>query len=460
MTAAVPPDEVRSAAPGKSGGRLGPYVLGDCLARTHVWEYWSARGPDPAAEPVAVRFPTDPRLAAHWRTAGLSVPKLEHSRLIRTLSVELAHDPPYAVTEEPGGESLRAVLDRDGPLPPERAVRIAGRLLETLQHIHDDGLVHREIRPENVWISEDGRTKLAGLGLGGAAERYAAEPSARGSPDASPGGVAAYLAPEQQTGKAGTAASDQYAIGLLMYEMLTGETRRLRFPIPKIPDWLSSVVETATRRRPEERYGSAREMHTQLDGKLPAGNGDHRRRVRRRRREDAGPEMKVNWVGLSVLLVGALAVVYGLRWWIEPSVPVEVVPIPPSNTGSAEPVFRGHTMREWGERLPFPRERKAAAEALSEFGAKAVPILVRDMAINGEDPMVAAALWEIGPDGLGELDALAEDRDIAVRRMLRRARELLSRRRPRPDTDAGPDRKTEPAGPGFWDRLIDRPAGG
>ena len=122
---------------------------------------------------------------------------------------------PYLVLRAMAGGSLTEQL-RAGPLAPERAARIAGQIATALAHVHAHGVVHRDVKPDNVWLTAEGDAALGDFGV---AHDHAAE---RLTLDGAVVGTARYLSPEQARGEPVTPASDLYALGVTLYELLTG----------------------------------------------------------------------------------------------------------------------------------------------------------------------------------------------------------------------------------------------
>jgi serine/threonine-protein kinase len=178
---------------------------------------------------------------------------------------------PYLVLEFVDGVLLREYLRQHAPLPVEEAIRIAVQLADALQYCHAHGVVHRDLKPENILIQPDGTVKLVDFGIallqGARRLTFRRLTSGFGTPD--------YMAPEQVQGDRGDARTDVYALGIMLYEMLTGEVpyhgdsplavmsqrvttdapllRRLR---PDLPPALEAVVWKALQRDPSERYPS------------------------------------------------------------------------------------------------------------------------------------------------------------------------------------------------------------
>jgi serine/threonine protein kinase len=201
---------------------------------------------------------------------------LDHPGLQRLLSEPNAR---FMVLDYVDGETLRAYLAARGPLPVDEVLRIGIELAETLQYVHDRGVVHRDLKPDNILIGPDGRVTLTDFGialrLGSRRLTFSHLSNAVGTPD--------YMAPEQVRGERGDARTDVYALGAMLYELLTGvvpypvedalEAMRrkvqtdpplVRRARPDVPLALEAVLYRALRRRPEERYASMAEVATDL----------------------------------------------------------------------------------------------------------------------------------------------------------------------------------------------------
>lgn len=199
---------------------------------------------------------------------------LEHPGVVRAFVRRTQHQK-YIAMELAPGQMLRTLLGGSRRLPVERAVRIGVAICEVLEYLHARGVVHRDLKPENIMIDGEDRVKLLDFGIarreGARRLTFGKLSQVMGSPD--------YIAPEQIQGKRGDARTDIYAMGVILYEMLTGETpftgdnpfavmnRRMvtepasaRALNPEIEAALDRVILRSLARNPEHRYGTARDL--------------------------------------------------------------------------------------------------------------------------------------------------------------------------------------------------------
>ena len=195
----------------------------------------------------------------------------------------------YMVMEWVDGRLLRQVLNEQHKFPIERAVRIALAICEALDYIHSHGVVHRDLKPENIMIDGEDHIKLIDFGIaanvGSRRITFAKLSLTMGTPD--------YISPEQVRGKRGDARSDLYALGVMLYEMLTGKVpftganaflimndRLLNNPVPPreidpaISPQLQEIIYRALEREPKNRYASAREFARDLQRPEQVGVSD------------------------------------------------------------------------------------------------------------------------------------------------------------------------------------------
>jgi serine/threonine protein kinase len=200
--------------------------------------------------------------------------KLDHPGVVKVYSDD-DRSQFYMVMEWVEGRLLRQILNEQRPLSIDRAVRIATGIADALDYIHNHGVVHRDLKPENIMVDAEDRIKLIDFGIasnqGARRITFAKFSQTMGTPD--------YISPEQVKGKRGDARSDIYALGVMLYEMLTGKVpftgsnpfaimndRLLNNPEPpreinpEISPQLQEIVYRALERDPRNRYASAREM--------------------------------------------------------------------------------------------------------------------------------------------------------------------------------------------------------
>jgi serine/threonine-protein kinase len=232
---------------------------------------------------VALKIPhpdmeADPILFDRFqRESGLGE-RLNHPKVMRVYGGE-KRSRIYMVMEWCEGRLLRKILD-EGRISHDRAIRIAIAVLDALEYIHENGVVHRDLKPENIMVDEHDNIKLIDFGIAGdsAARRltYANFTATMGTPN--------YIAPEQVKGKRGDGRTDIYAMGVILYEMLTGRTpftgsspmevmndRLLNYPTPPtvadatISPQLQEVLYRALERDPRNRYARARDFAHDLE---------------------------------------------------------------------------------------------------------------------------------------------------------------------------------------------------
>ena len=216
--------------------------------------------------------------------------RLHHPAIAATLPVT-DKSRPYLVMEYVAGRSLRTIMNEEGPLSVERALFIADQVCGTLIYLHNEGVVHRDLKPDNILVDREGRVKIVdfGIAMDRSARRltWAGLSSKLGTPD--------YMAPERIRGRRGDGRADTYALGVILYEMLTGvmpheaptvlelmKTKAKKPPrdlsevAPHLESKLASVVMRAIARHPSDRFASAKDMLTALRDPLSLASGRYR----------------------------------------------------------------------------------------------------------------------------------------------------------------------------------------
>jgi eukaryotic-like serine/threonine-protein kinase len=233
----------------------------------------------------------------------------------------------YMVMEWVDGRLLRQVLNESGKFSPERAVRIATRILNALDYIHKNGVVHRDLKPENIMVDEQDNIKLIDFGIaanvGSRRLTFAKLSQTMGTPD--------YISPEQVRGKRGDARSDLYAVGVMLYEMLTGKVpftganafiimndRLLNNPMPPreidptITPQLQEIIYRAMERDPKQRYASAHEFVLDLEHQDQVGVSERPELKDWRKKRKPWLRTVLFYVMLALIPV----VIFGLLLWV------------------------------------------------------------------------------------------------------------------------------------------------
>ncbi|MGN6793228.1 MAG: protein kinase domain-containing protein [Streptosporangiaceae bacterium] len=198
------------------GGR---YALFDVLGTGGMATVWRARdevlGREVAVKVLSPQYAADPAFRARFEREARHVAGLSHPRLVTVFDCGVDGTTPFIVMELAAGRTLRQVLDEGGVLPPDDAVTIAAAVCEGLEAAHAAGLVHRDIKPANIVLS-GGDVKLLDFGIA------RLENSAGRTRTQAVLGTAAYLSPEQAAGQPAGPQADLYALGCVLFEMLTG----------------------------------------------------------------------------------------------------------------------------------------------------------------------------------------------------------------------------------------------
>jgi len=224
-----PPAEAAesSAPPPEVGTRVGPYLIQEKLGEgvsCHVFRGWDETRSCPVALKVLNWANVYDRPAAmkQLRTEALSLSRVKHPQVVRFL--DFGFDPrwPYLVTEFVEGRPLGELLRGGGALPPAWALYLVSQMVDALGAVWQAGLVHRDIKPDNILVGPNGIGKLIDFGL---AKADALRPSRTGETPTGPelAGTAAYLAPEQaKDASIVDHRADIYSLGVTLYEALTG----------------------------------------------------------------------------------------------------------------------------------------------------------------------------------------------------------------------------------------------
>ena len=303
------------------GDQLDHYRIEGVTARSGMASIF--RGTDlRTGRPVAIKVPhpemeSDPVFFERFHREEEIGKAMDHPGVMKVIA-EDGRSQVYMVMEWVEGRLLRQVLNEQRKLPPERAVRIALRILDTLEYLHSHGIVHRDLKPENVMVDAEDRIKLIDFGIaaktGARRLTFAKLSQTLGTPD--------YISPEQVKGKRGDARSDLYAVGVMLYEMLTGKApftgpnafvimndRLLNSPVPPreidptISPQLQEIIYRALERDPSKRYASAREFAWDLEHQDQVGAAERPELRDWKRRRRPWPRRILFYLALALIPV-------------------------------------------------------------------------------------------------------------------------------------------------------------
>jgi serine/threonine protein kinase len=280
------------------GGR---YRMIRPIARGAMAEVWEAQdqtlGRAVAVKVLHSHLAHDESFLERFRREAIAAARLAHPNVVATYDTGTDGDVAFIVMELVHGRTLRQVLSDEGPMNPRRVVDIGAQVADALNYAHRAGVIHRDVKPANILLCDDGRAKVADFGIAKAAieaieDATGAGPVPGGRAPTSTAdltqsgaivGTAKYLSPEQVNGEAVDGRSDVYALGVVLYEMVCGRPpyagdtdvavalqhlsgsplppRQVRAGIPRS---LESVVLRAMAKNPAGRYATAGQLQTAL----------------------------------------------------------------------------------------------------------------------------------------------------------------------------------------------------
>ena len=236
-------------------------------------------GPVPVGTVVAVKvlrqeLMHDPDLVRRFKNESKAISLLDHPNIVKVYDVSVSETLQYIVMEYVDGMTLREYLnERGGKLTSRETVHFISQILKALDHAHRNGVVHRDIKPQNIMLLDNGQLRMMDFGIArvSRAENQLGGGKAMGSVH--------YISPEQAKGDETDRKSDIYSVGVMMYEMLSGklpfdaddvvavamkqitdEPRSLQELAPTVPHGLAEITERAMAKLPANRYSSAAEM--------------------------------------------------------------------------------------------------------------------------------------------------------------------------------------------------------
>lgn len=242
---------------------------------------------DVAVKLMAYDFHNDEDSIRRFKREALSTTELVHPNIVNIYDVEEA-DNPYIVMEYVEGMDLKQYIHNHHPIPYKKSLEIMNQILEAVEYAHHNGIIHRDLKPQNILIDHDGNVKITDFGIAVALSQNSITQTN------SLLGSVHYLSPEQARGSMATKQSDIYSLGILLYELLTGDVpfdgesavsialKHFQNALPslrqidhRIPQPLENVVLKATAKNAHQRYGSISEMKEDLRTSLsPERSGE------------------------------------------------------------------------------------------------------------------------------------------------------------------------------------------
>jgi serine/threonine-protein kinase len=330
------------------GKKLGHYLVRETLGSGGMGDVYLAED-QRLGRKVALKV-LPPEMAANadrrerFHREAKAVAALNHPNIVTIHSVEEVDGLLFITMERIEGPNLREMLDRE-PMSVEKLVSIGSQIAEGLQTAHEAGILHRDLKPQNVMITRDLRVKLLDFGLAKLfAKEWTDSEASTMARDTSPGmtlGTAGYMAPEQALGRGVDVRADLFALGVVLYEMATGrspfqgETLAAFYDAllnkppapprsvnPSLPADLARILEKALEKEPARRYQSSKELLEDLKrvgtGRVAAGSRVEpagRSSVAVLPFNDLSPERSEEYFchGLAEELINTLAALRGLR---------------------------------------------------------------------------------------------------------------------------------------------------
>jgi eukaryotic-like serine/threonine-protein kinase len=273
-------------------------------------------------------YSQDDEYIERFRREARSVAQLTHPNVVTVIDRGEHEGRQYIVFEYIDGENLKQLVEREGPLPPRQVIELGLQIASALASAHARGVVHRDVKPQNVILTDEGRPKVTDFGIARSADVESVTLTGTVM------GTSEYIAPEQARGELVDFRSDVYSLGAILYELCTGEVpypgenpvsvamRHLHEPVPSaraqrpdVPARLDAAIRKAMAKDPEERFRSMDELIVELEASLRGlGDGEETivlpapARPRRGRRAARRVVRALVLSLLALLLIGAAAV--------------------------------------------------------------------------------------------------------------------------------------------------------
>jgi serine/threonine-protein kinase len=264
----------------------------------------------------------DDEYLERFRREARSAAQLNHPNIVTVIDRGEDGGRPFIVFEYVEGETLKRLVRERGPLPLAQAARLGLQIARALAFAHARGVVHRDVKPQNVLLDRDGRAHVTDFGIARSLDRAGVTITGTVL------GTSDYMSPEQARGERATQASDVYAFGALLYELLTGSVvfpgesyvavalKHVNEPAPPVlrpgvPPRLAALVERCLRKDPRERFASMDEVAAELEACLEELEAADEADTFERRAPDRAPSRRTSnrllLVPLFILALGGLA---------------------------------------------------------------------------------------------------------------------------------------------------------
>ncbi len=274
-----------------------------------------------------MQFESDPGYYSRFQREESIGVTLDHPNVVKILPASPAKSRPYLVMELLEGETLAERMQREKQLPENEAVRIIGEICVGLEYLHRKGVVHRDLKPQNIMLCRDGSLRIMDFGIAKSKDArrltFGGFSATMGTPD--------YIAPEQVQGKRGDARTDLYALGAMLYELTTGfppfegdnpfvvmNARLTGDPVaprernPALSREVEEIILHALERNPSDRFYSAAAMKAELED---YGSVSLTERVQHLQAPRLWKAHRPMLAKIGILLAGQVVIFLVLFWW-------------------------------------------------------------------------------------------------------------------------------------------------
>jgi eukaryotic-like serine/threonine-protein kinase len=310
------------------GDHLDQYVIESLVASSGMATIFRAIDLE-TKQPVAIKIPhleveSDPVLYERFQREAEIGQKLDHPGVMKVLAYN-TRGQVYMVMEWVEGRLLRYILHETKKMPSDRATKMTGEICDALAYCHRNGVVHRDLKPENIMVNDEDHVKLIDFGIAGLAGSrrltFSKLSQVMGSPD--------YIAPERVKGSRGDGRVDIYAIGVILYEMLTGETpfsgpnpfavmndRLVNNPPPPrelnpdISEALEEIIFRALERDPADRYSTANEFFWDLEHLEEVVPTDRTTRKGAQKAQRPSAKQMLYYAGMAMIPIAILGLLF------------------------------------------------------------------------------------------------------------------------------------------------------